>query len=231
VLGYTKTKLIDNSITTPLNANGVQQTDITSYQNAYDRRAERSIDPLDRAQTLNVSAVYDLPFGRGRTLGGNARPWVNRLISGFQLNTVTQLKRGTPLTITGANNKLATRPNFVPGVSAKLENPTISKWFNTAAFVNPPDYTFGNVPRTLPNVRGPGVVNVDLSLFKVTPITERLKLELRAEAFNLFNHPNFFMPNMTFSPGANGLNQSATFGTITNAADPRQIQLAAKLRF
>jgi hypothetical protein len=230
-LGYTKTKLIDNSISTPVTFNGVQQADITGYQNVYDRQAERAIDPLDRAQTFNFSAVYDLPFGRGKTFGSNVGPWVDRLVGGWQLNTVTQWKRGVPLTISGANNRLASRPNFVPGVSAKLDNPNITKWFNTAAFINPPDYTFGNVPRTLPNVRGPGVINVDLSAIKVTKITERIAFELRVEAFNVFNHPNFNLPNMTFVPGTNGLNQSGTFGTITSAADGRQIQLAGKIRF
>lgn len=231
VVGYTKSKLIDDSISTPVDFNGVVQADNTGYQNNYDRKAERSIDPLDRSQILNISVVYDLPFGRGKTFFSNAGPLLNRLIGGFQLNTVTQFKTGLPLTITGANNKLATRPNFVPGVSAKASNPTISRWFNIDAFQNPPDYTFGNVPRTLPNVRGPGVINSDISLFKITPIVSNLKLELRAEAFNIFNHPNFGLPNMTFVPGTNGLSSSGTFGTITAAADPRQIQLAAKLRF
>lgn len=232
IVGYTKSKLIDNSISTPVTFNGVVQADVTGYQNPYDRQAERSIDPLDRSQILNISAVYDLPFGRGKTFFSNAGPFLNRLIGGFQLNTVTQFKKGTPLTISGANNRLATRPDFVPGVSAKSDHPTIEHWFNIAAFKNPAtDYTYGNVPRTLPNVRGPGVINSDLSLFKVTPIWENLKLELRAEAFNVFNHPNFGLPNMTFVPGTNGLSSSGTFGTITAAADPRQIQLAAKLRF
>ena len=231
VLGYTVSKLIDNSISTPVTFNGVEQADITGYQNPYDRQAERSVDPIDRSQTLNISGIYDLPLGRGKTFLGNAGPLLNRLIGGLQLNTVTQLKTGTPITISGANNRLASRPNFVPGVSPRLDHPTIQQWFNTAAFINPADYTYGNVPRALANVRGPGVVNVDLSAFKVTPLTESVRLELRLEAFDVFNHPNFRLPNMTFSPGSNGLNQSATFGTITSAADPRQVQVAAKVRF
>ncbi|MBS1815953.1 MAG: TonB-dependent receptor [Acidobacteria bacterium] len=231
VVGYTKSKLIDNSISTPVSFNGVVQATKFTYQNNYDREAERSIDPLDRSQILNISAVYDLPFGKGKTFFSNAGPVLNRFIGGFQLNTVTQFKAGLPLTISGANNKLATRPNFFPGRSAKSDNPTLARWFNVDAFVNPEDYTFGNVPRTLPNVRGPGVINSDLSVFKVTPIYENLKLELRVEAFNVFNHPNFGLPGMTFVPGTNGQSSTATFGKITDAADPRQIQLAAKLRF
>ncbi|MES2391823.1 MAG: carboxypeptidase regulatory-like domain-containing protein [Acidobacteriota bacterium] len=232
IVSYTKTKLIDDSISNPGVFGPVDvQANITTYQNAYNRAGERAIDPLDRSQNLHVSGLYDLPFGHGRTFGSKAGPWLNRLIGGWQLNTITQWKTGTPLTITGANNFAATRPNFVPGVSAKLPNPTIKQWFNTAAFINPPTYTFGNVPRTLPNVRGPSAFDSDISLIKTTAITEKLRLEFRVEAFNALNHPVFGLPSMAFVPGSNGLNSSGTFGTITSAAEPRNFQLAAKLVF
>jgi hypothetical protein len=115
--------------------------------------------------------------------------------------------------------------------SAKLSNPTINKWFNTEAFINPPNYTFGNVPRTLPNVRGPNAFAMDISMVKSTPITERVQSQFRVEAFNALNHPVFGLPNMTFSPGSDGMNQSGTFGTITAATPGREIQLALKLLF
>lgn len=230
IVSYTKSKLIDDSIATNIPNSGVDTAD-TGYQNSYDRAAERSIDPTDQSQNLHVSALYDLPFGRGRAFAANVSPWVDRVIGGWQLNTITQWHTGLPLAITGANNFAATRPNFVPGVSAKLAHPTVTEWFNTAAFINPPNYTFGDVPRTLPNVRGPSALNSDISLFKTTAITERLKTEFRVEAFNAFNHPTFGMPNTTFTPGSNGLNSSGTFGTITSATDGRELQLALKLLF
>jgi hypothetical protein len=68
-------------------------------------------------------------------------------------------------------------------------------------------------------------------MFKTTAITERLRSEFRVEAFNALNHPIFGMPNMTFAPGPDGLNQSGTFGVITSATDGREIQLALKLIF
>jgi hypothetical protein len=231
MVGYTKSKLIDDSISTPVDFNGVQQADVTGYQNGYNRKAERSIDPLDHSQMLRISALYDLPFGRGRAFAGNIGSWLNRAIGGWQVNTVTQWHTGTPLTITGANNYAASRPNFVPMASAKLSNPTINKWFNTEAFINPPNYTFGNVPRTLPNVRGPNAFAMDISMVKSTPITERVQSQFRVEAFNALNHPVFGLPNMTFSPGSDGMNQSGTFGTITAATPGREIQLALKLLF
>lgn len=232
IVSYTKSKLIDDSISTPAVFGNVGvQEQVVTYQNSYDREAERALDPLDHSQNLHVSGLYDLPFGRGRALGANVGAWMNRLIGGWQLNTITQWHTGLPLTITGANNFAATRPNYIPGINVKLAHPTINEWFNTQAFVNPPNYTFGNVPRTLPNVRGPSAFNADISMMKNTAITERLRTELRVEAFNALNHPIFGLPGMAFSPGADGLNQSGTFGTITSATAGREIQFALKLMF
>jgi hypothetical protein len=98
-------------------------------------------------------------------------------------------------------------------------------------FVNPPSWTYGNIGRTLPDVRNPGIVNLDLSLIKDTAIHERLKLQFRAEAFNVSNHVNLMEANGTFVPGANGLNISGTFGAITASRDARTLQLALKLSF
>jgi hypothetical protein len=98
-------------------------------------------------------------------------------------------------------------------------------------FVNPPNFTLGNVGRVLPDVRCPGAFNIDFSLIKATPLRERLLLQFRAEAFNFLNHVNLGLPNGSFSAGANGQNVSAAFGTITSARDPRTIQLGMKLIF
>lgn len=232
IVAYTKSKLIDDGIVTPVNYGTVTQAGVIGFQNAYDPRAERAVDPLDLSQFLNVSALYALPFGHDKHFLATASPLVNALVGGWQINGNATWHTGLPLAVSGANNNsTATRPNFVPGVSAKLPHPTISKWFNTAAFINPPIYTYGNVSRTLPNVRGPGVFVMDLSLFKTVKLFERLDAQFRAEAFNALNHPNFGLPSTGFSPGSNGLNASSTFGTITSAADGRALQLAVKLMF
>ena len=86
----------------------------------------------------------------------------------------------------GASNGAANRPNST-GTSARIENPTAERWFDTSQFVNPPPFTYGNVGRVLPDVRTPGTVNFDMSLIKNTRFGEDFNLQLRAEAFNVFN--------------------------------------------
>lgn len=227
---YTKAKLISDSVVTPMNFGNVEQSGIVGYQDGkYNRAAERSLDPTDVSDRLVMSGIFELPFGRGQRFSPGNRV-VNGLIGGWQMNLIGTIQTGNPVPISGANNNLASRPNST-GQSAKLSNRTAEHWFNTSVFVNPPLYTYGNVGRTLPDVRQPGVVNFDLSMIKDTNLIERLKLQFRAEAFNFVNHTNLGLVNSRFVPGPNGNNQSATFGTITSARDPRIIQFGLKLIF
>jgi hypothetical protein len=227
---YTKGKLISDSIATPVGFGNVEQVTTTGYQNGlYNRAAERSLDPTDVSQRLVLSGVYELPFGRGRKFD-ISNPILNAVAGGWQVNSIVVMQTGVPIVITGANNQLANRPNST-GQSATLSNPSATEWFNTAAFINPPTYTYGNVGRVLPDVRNPCVVNVDLSVIKDFSLWEKATLQFRAESFNVANHVNLGFPNAAFVPGANGLNNSSTFGTITSARDPRSIQLGMKLIF
>ncbi len=229
---YTKAKLISNSVSIPVNFGAALEGNatITGYQNGlYNRSAERSIDPTDIAQRFVLSGVYELPIGKGKLLN-ISNGFLNALVGGWQTQGILTIQSGLPLNITGANNNLATRPNST-GQSAKLSNPTQYQWFNTSVFVNPSNYTYGNLGRTLPDVRGPGAVNVDVSLIKSFHIWERFSVQLRGEAFNVANHVNLGMPNTSFSPGVNGQNTSSTFGTITTASPARIVQLGAKVIF
>ncbi|AFL90013.1 hypothetical protein Terro_3804 [Terriglobus roseus DSM 18391] len=238
LFGYTMGKLMSNGVQSALSyINGISGFSTSGYQNVYNRSAEYGLDPSDVSQRGTLSLLYNLPFGRGQKFDTH-NGFVNRVVGGFQVNVIGVMQTGTPLTISGANAFTATRPNYVPGASVSVPNQTRNQWFNTAAFQNPSDFTYGNVPRTLPHVRGPGTQNFDLSIFKTTEITERLKFQIRAEAFNVLNHVNYGLPNTTFTAGANpisgvggGANTSGSFGVITNAADPRSIQLAGKLIF
>lgn len=232
LFSYTKAKLIADSMVTPINFGpGLEQVGIVGYQDPLgSRRLERSIDPSDIAQRGVVSLVYELPFGRGRAFGANVNGFANALIGGWQLNTITTMQSGVPVAISGANNFRASRPNST-GASAKLDNPTASRWFDTAQFVNPPNFTLGTLGPILPDVRAPGIFNMDLSAIKDTRLTEAVRLQFRAEAFNWLNNVNLGLPNGGFSAGPDGRNQSAAFGTIVSARDARIIQFGLKLIF
>jgi hypothetical protein len=187
------------------------------------------LDPTDVSQRLVLSGVYEIPVGKGKKVD-ISNPFLNAVVGGWQLDSIVTMQTGVPIVITGANNNLATRPNST-GQSAKLSDPTATEWFNTSLFVNPANYTYGNVGRALPDVRNPGIVQVDLSVIKNWKIKERGNLQFRAESFNVANHVNLGFVNGSFSPGPNGLNGSGTFGTITSARNPRNIQLGMKLSF
>lgn len=225
---YTAGKLIATTMVTPINFGNVSEVGVTGIQDPFDRKLERAVDPTDVSQRLVSSGIYELPFGAGRRWAIGNRP-LNGLVGGWQVDGILTMQTGVPLAITGASNYLATRPNLVG--NAKLSNRTIKEWFNTSVFVNPPNYTFGTTGMTLPNVRGPGAVVLDLSLVKNTTIKENLKLQFRVEAFNAPNHVNLGLPNMSFVAGTNGLNASSSFGQITSASDPRIYQFALKLIF
>ena len=194
-------------------------------QNSYDVAAERGRSNFDVTHRLSVSYSYALPFRHAESLAG-------KVINGWETFGIVQLQTGRPFTVAllpeldnsgtgrsilgfGAND----RPN-VAG-NPEVSNPTTSEWFNTAAFAFPAPGTFGNAGRNI--LEGPGFESVNVSLVKNTNFTETVKLQFRAEAFNLFNHPNFNLPdNFLGSP---------TFGRITSARDPRHIQFGLKLLF
>ncbi len=180
---------------------------------------------------FTASVLYDLPFGKGRTYLHDAG-WATTLLSGWQTLGIVTLQSGRPFTVAllpeidnsgtgrsilgfGAND----RPNVVG--NPDLSNGTVEQWFNTSAFAFPPPGTFGNAGRNI--IAGPGFQNFNISLVKDTALSERFKVQFRAEAFNLFNHPNFNLPdNFLGSP---------TFGRISSARDPRHVQFGLKLLF
>jgi hypothetical protein len=228
---YTFGKLISDGIN-GFGFAGSELVNQNDYQNGkFDRRSERSIEATDSAGRFVFSSIYELPFGKGKRFQSSSGA-VNRIIGGWQVDGVLTLQNGTPLPIRGANNFLANRPNST-GTSARLpaSQRSAARWFDTTQFVNPPNFTFGNVSRLMPDVRGPGIRNLDLSVIKTTNLTEKVSLQFRAESFNFANRVNMLSPNTTFVPGPDGRNQSGTFGTITRSRDARVIQLALKVIF
>ena len=224
LISYTGAKLIDDySIISNVGRNA-------NIQNIYDRRNERSISANDVSQRFVASFVYALPFGRGRHFAGNMNRYLDIVAGGWQMNGIVTLQTGQPIALTTQNTSNSgsnvLRPNN-SGKSSKLDGDVesrLTRYFDTSVFSQPAPFTFGNVGRTLPDVRGPGVKNIDFSLFKNFKIVERISLQFRAEAFNLTNTPSFGFPNQNFN--------AVQFGQITaTATDPRQLQFGLKLLF
>jgi hypothetical protein len=221
--GYTKAKNIDDSTS---NDSG-ESVDGALRYGPYDQHIERSLDQNDISQRLVGSGTWLLPDG---PLHG----WKKEVLADYQINGTTTWQTGTPLSITGSNNFTGSLyPNLVAGANPSLpaSQRTITEWFNTSAFVNPPDYTIGAAPRTLPATRGPRYSNTNFSLMKLFALRENWKLQIRGEAFDLFNHPNFNNPGTSFVPNAAGTNSSASFAEISSSLNGRAIQLGAHLEW
>jgi hypothetical protein len=116
-------------------------------------------------------------------------------------------------------NAVPQRPNVVGDPNAGPH--TVAQWFNTSAFSQPAAYTFGNAGVGI--VRGPGLVQIDMSLIRNFKLTERVSTEVRAEVFNVINHTNFANPGTVFN--------SPTFGVISSAGPARQVQLGLRITF
>jgi hypothetical protein len=200
-------------------------------QNSYNVAAERGRSNFDVNHRLSASYAYALPFGKGRHYLADDG-WLSTVLSGWETFGIVTLQSGRPFTVallseidnSGTGRSILgfgnnDRPNVVG--NSELSNSTTQRWFNTDAFAFPAPGTFGNAGRNI--LEGPGFQNVNASLVKNTALTERVNLQFRAEAFNLFNHPNFNLPDNFFP--------SPTFGRITSARDPRHIQFGLKLLF
>jgi hypothetical protein len=229
VLGsYTWAKLISDTdtLTAWLEPNGG-----LSVQNFNNLRLERSLANYDVSHRLVVSYDLDLPLGKGQPFLGSVGGPAGKLVSGWSVHGASAFQAGSPLNISTAVNNTnsfggGSRPNST-GVSAKLSGAVqsrLTKWFDTSAFTLPPSFTFGNLARTLPDVRAPGVANWNFAVVKNTQITERIGIQFRTEIFNLFNRVQFNSPGL-----AQGNPQ---FGVISGQYnDPRLVQFALRLLF
>jgi hypothetical protein len=195
-----------------------------TYVDVYNPSLERGVASYDITHNFSSSWIYELPWARQQWYGG------------WMFNGLLYLRSGYPFTVTQTANvqsvagPAGNRPNRIG--DGTLDNPTIDQWFDIAAFRPPTDTTgtFGDSGRNI--LRGPGQFNIDASLVKSTRVG-RLDTEIRVEAFNLLNHPQFAQPN--------GQIGNASVGRITAMlANPacalcgtteRQIQFAFKVRF
>ncbi len=222
---YTWSKSLDYN---SLNSQGI------SVQDSYNLRNDRGLSDFDARHRFVFSGLYDLPF-RG-----------NRLVEGWELAGILQLQSGNPINVITNNSTFTGVASLRPDILGAVDTgarpapdgnvlwfPAFSGCTGTPTagclFLAPTPARFGNLGRNV--IIGPGFQNLDLSLIKTTRITERVRVQFRADSFDLFNHPNFGQPNRVVS-------SAATFGEITTTRFPtgdsgssRQIQLALKLIF
>ena len=236
---YTVSKLITDTdtLTGWLEAAGSPEWGDT---NSYDIRAERTVAPFDVSQRFVLSYVLDLPFGRGHRWGKDVNPVASKLISGWGINGITTLQAGFPLFLGGPDQSHSfggggARPDN-NGQSAKKSGSAQSRlgeWFDTSVFTPATPFTFGNVSRTLPDVRTPGINNFDFAIFKNTTFGpgERMGVQFRAEFFNLFNRTQFGYPDQGCCRTAQG-GSNDNFGVISSQANfPRLVQFALRFTF
>ncbi len=216
---YTFSRSLDNG--------GEQLIGDLALRNAQNVNWEYSLSSGDIRHRFAGSALYDLPFGRGQRFS-IANPVVNAVAGNWQVNTIVTVRTGQPFTpalgVSSANTGDA-RPNRIADGNLPSDQRSIQNWFDKTAFTTPPQYQFGNAGRNI--LFAPGASNVDFSLFKrvgLAKLREGSQLQVRAEAFNLFNHPQFGRPNARVD--------IAQGGTITGLSTTmRQMQLGLKLLF
>jgi hypothetical protein len=217
---YTFSKSIDNASSLGSGATIVAQ-------NAFDLAAERGLSSFDQRHRFTADYLWELPFGadkrflvqRGvmRDLFGNwqwsgdwsiesGMPFTARVLGSF-----TDVNRGTNGTLRAD----------LTGQSSSLANPTVGEWFNTAAFVAPPAGQYGNAGRN--TIIGPSTILFDMAMTKVIPMGEARILEVRGQATNVFNTPQFTVIDTTVN--------SPSFGRVTAAGNMRQMQLTLRYRF
>jgi hypothetical protein len=188
-------------------------------QDVYNLAAEKASSSFDHRHRFVVSFVYQIP------LAANAKGWIRAVFGQWQAGGYFTAQPGAPFTVNISSDQanIGPGPAQRPNVSGDPNNGPRApdQWFNTSIFSLPALFTFGDTPRNA--VIGPGLRETDFSMQKDMALNETRKLQFRAEAYNLLNHPNFNIPNRTAF--------TSNFGKISSAQDSRQLQFAVKLLF
>jgi hypothetical protein len=249
LLGYTWSRTFDSGMPDGLGTNpGAIYYPLPGY-----KKLDWGLSQLNLNDSFTASILYDLPFGRGKHFGSNWSGATNAILGNWELNVIQRATSGFPLFVVDSgdgsgvffsyNGGTYQRPNQVgdptkagpvagnPTCVAPSRIHTIQNWFNPCAFAQAPPGELGTAARS--PVYGPRFINTDFSIIKDFPLTfrEGTDLQFRAEFFNLFNHPQFYMGGAGGS-GEQDINAPSTFGVINNTVNnARLIQFALKLRF
>jgi hypothetical protein len=211
---YTWSKFIDDV------AGADEYGDPGSYMDAYNRRLDKSLSGSDVPHRVVLTGLYQAPALRDRG-------WLGRIARNWQIGVMTTLQSGAPFSIvtsantTNAFSAGALRPNILRNAALSSDQRTLTRWFDTSAFAQPAQFTFGNSPRA--GLRGDSRQTVDATLSREFPLTERFKLDFRGEFYNLLNHANFDLPGHVYG--------AANFGSVLSAQPGRAIQLGARISF
>jgi hypothetical protein len=232
LISYTWSKILSN---TDSIINFLDPAPTGAVQDFDNLKAEKSLSSYDVPQNLVISYSSPLPFGSQERYFNNLHGFTGGLISGWRASGITTFQAGTPLAFNSiAPNDLSQlfgagtiRPNVVQGCHLPVGGSGVSRlnqWFNPSCFTSPGPFSFGDEPRTDGRVRTQGMDNWDFSLDKVTSLTERVKLEFDAQAFNIFNRVQFGAPVTSVG--------SPLLGVVSSQVNqPRTLQFAGRVSF
>jgi hypothetical protein len=227
LLGYTYARTFDSALPDGLGSGA----GATYWPLPGSNKADWGLSQINLNNQFTASVLYDLPIGKGKTFGGDWNGPVNAILGGWSVNVIERILSGFPVFVYDSNNQSGVffqdnfanwnRPDQI--CDPKAGHATLSHWFNTQCFVDPPPGQLGTAARA--PVYGPDFVNTDLSLIKHFPLSERMGMDFRAEFFNLFNHAQFGAPSGDVA-------STSTFGIVNSTVNnPRVIQFALKLNF
>lgn len=216
-------KRMSKGFTTQLSYTWSKNMQATEMLNAVDERPSEVVSDLDRTHRMTATGIWELPFGKGRRFAANMHPVVNGALGGWQVSVAMQHQTGQAL---GFGNVIFN--GDLGNVLLSRDKRSVDGWFNVnAGFERAAALQLANNLRKFPlrfsGIRGPMQHRWDASAIKNFAITERFRLQFRAECFNLANYANLANPNTTVT--------SAAFGTITSQDPPRSWQGALKLTF
>ena len=238
LVAYTYSKTYDDGLSDGLGSElSAPYFPFPNWQNL-----DRALSQINLDNSFTASVIYDLPFGRGKQFGANWNAVANSLVGGWQVTLIERASSGFPVPLidsnnqsgvgggfgfnTGGNSNNWNRPDQFAGCNVYAGNHSVGvhQWINKSCFTAATPGNLGDASRV--PVVGPDFWNSDFSLIKQFALPRKdMGLNFRAEFFNLFNHPQFGMPN-------NDINQPSGFGAVTSTVNnPRLVQLALKLTF
>jgi hypothetical protein len=228
---YTFSKLISDTDNTSSFQDG--QGSVGNVQD-YTNINGKAISLQSYPNNLVINYGIDIPFGKGSSFYPDAGRSATAMLGGWRADGITTFLSGTPVALIAAPNALnqyfgagSIRPNLVPGCQRKLSGSResrVTRWFNTDCFTQPANFSFGNESRVDPQLRSDGIRNFDFSLTKIFSLSEKSKIQFTTQFFNIFNRPQFALPD--------GIMTDPTYGQVSSEANtPRDIQFALRYTF